>query len=227
MFPDKIYYDYDLKIEILKRQGISAYKIEENRFYVIYSIYSDINIGDYIIDNLSEINVKGSLVTVCCEDRIIKKNIYNVDIEKNEYIDKFDCLMLKLVNFEEFKINKLKDNKYKIIVLDLRANTGGLITDMLNCLSFFLHDDTNLQLLNLNTVEVENYTIKAKKRIGYEKMIIIIDRRTYSSSEIFYKLLSKQHDVEVLGESFGKDCIYKQVYKDNSKIILEKKYLVL
>lgn len=226
MFPDKIRYDYDMRIEILKRQGISAYKVEESRFYVIYSIYSDINIGDYIITNLSEFDMNESFITVCCEGKIIKKYIYNIEVEKNEYIYKFDCLMLKLVNFEDFKDNKFQGN-YKVVVLDLRANTGGLITDMLNCLSLFLHDEANLQLLNLDTFEVENYTIRATKRIEYKKMIIIIDRRTYSSSEIFYKLLSKQHDVEVLGESFGKDCIYKQVYKDDSKIILKKKYLVL
>ena len=49
-----------------------------------------------------------------------------------------------------------------------------------------------------------------------------MDKTTYSSPEIFSKLISTQNNVDILGKSFGKDCIYEETFKDSKNIILEK-----
>lgn len=226
MYPDKIIYDYDLRIEILKRQGISAYKIDEDRFYVLYSIYENINIGDIIYTNSSKINKNSSDIRWGSGDTIQKKTICNIEIKKNEFVVDNNCFFSRIVDFGGFNLDKF-EGMYKVVVIDLRDNTGGLVTDMIECLSIFLEKDVKLELLNLTTMDIENYILQANNKIRYESLIIIIDRTTYSSSEIFYKLLSKQRNVAIWGQSFGKDCIYEKTFQDETRFVLEKKYLVL
>jgi len=62
MYPNKIIYDDDLRIEILKKQGISSYKIKKDTFYVLYSVYNDITIGDLIHADISNINNDKSII---------------------------------------------------------------------------------------------------------------------------------------------------------------------
>jgi len=91
----------------------------------------------------------------------------------------------------------------------------------------FLEKNVVLELLDLNTFEIKNYIIHASKKIKFKNMLIIMDKTTYSSPEIFSKLISTQNNVDILGKSFGKDCIYEETFKDSKNIILEKKYLIL
>ncbi|EGT3600802.1 S41 family peptidase [Clostridium perfringens] len=227
MYPNKIIYDDDLRIEILKKQGISSYKIKKDTFYVLYSVYNDITIGDLIHADISNINNDKSIIKWSKKNNTFnKKTIYAIQHQKNEYIYDNNCLFLKIVDFEKFPNISFKEN-YKTIVLDLRNNTGGSIKTMSIILSMFLEKNVVLELLDLNTFEIKNYIIHASKKIKFKNMLIIMDKTTYSSPEIFSKLISTQNNVDILGKSFGKDCIYEETFKDSKNIILEKKYLIL
>lgn len=227
MYPNKIIYDNDLRIEILKKQGVYSYKIKKDIFYVLYSVYDNINIGDLIHSDISNININKSIIKWNNKNNTFnEKIIYDIKDQKNEYICDNDCLFIKIVDFDKFPIISFKET-YKTIVLDLRNNTDDSISSMTKVLSMFLKKNVIFELFDLNTFNKKKLVIRANKKIKFKNMLVIVDKTTYSSPEIFSKLIATQDNVYILGESFGKDCIYEETFKDSKKIILKKRYLIL
>lgn len=228
MYPDKIIYKYNVYIEILKKQGISTYLIEKNRFYVLYSVFKDIPLGTIIIGDLSSIDEKCSDIYWYDCGKLKNKKIKNRLSSINTYIIKNNSINIKISSFEDEFLSKLMilSKSYKNVVIDVRDNTGGALDIMFKYASIFLKRPYELELFDVEVKEIIRIKIIDNLKIK-GKLVILTDNTTYSSAEIFVKILKQGEGVKVIGESFGKNVIYKEVYRDEKSFILQKKFLLL
>ena len=99
---------------------------------------------------------------------------------------------------------KLKDKEG--IIVDLRANTGGLLTNALEIADMFLSDE-----IIVSTVDRDNYKDTSKSGRSYisdQPLVILINKGSASASEILSGALKDNHRALLIGEnSFGKGLV--------------------
>lgn len=99
---------------------------------------------------------------------------------------------------------KLKDKEG--IIIDLRANTGGLLTNALEIADMFLSDE-----IIVSTVDRDNYKDTSKSGRSYisdQPLVILINKGSASASEILSGALKDNHRALLIGEnSFGKGLV--------------------
>lgn len=96
-------------------------------------------------------------------------------------------------------------------ILDLRGDTGGLFMNALNLADDFLDKG---EILTIQYRNNSKYTFQAQKgKIGGEKpLIILINRKTASSSEILAGALKLNNKAYLVGEeTFGKNSIQQMI----------------
>ncbi|MFV0503205.1 MAG: S41 family peptidase [Lachnospirales bacterium] len=222
LYPDVINCKYDVRVNILKMQGISTFKLDDGGFYVLYSVYEDLFVGDIIISLSSDINHNSSIIRWHSSGVLKRKEIFQLEPVENRNFSGKNLLFSSIVDFKEFSLNQITERNFEKIFIDLRMNTGGNINHMLKIVSLFIPDDTCIQVLNLDSLNIEHMKVVSNKKIFYKELIIIRDRITYSSPEIFCKFFEKQKNVKIIGEYFGKNCIYRR----NGNVYI-KSHLVL
>lgn len=103
------------------------------------------------------------------------------------------------------------------LILDLRGNIGGLVSEAIKTASLFLENDVQIFAREGRTIPRRNFkTTESGKLIGV-RLIVLIDQKTASASEIVVGALQDHDRAIVVGErSFGKGIILKR-YKLDSR----------
>lgn len=224
--------------------GIETRKVCDN-FYYVDKIINDqldyLNPGDYIIapKRIDEAFTKEArkveeelYVLKITKDgcRIHKKRIkLNLRGKKrtNFCVDEW-----KYIKIEDFKNLKINDEyNMKNIVVDLRCNSGGFITEMKAAFEKIFDSTVNtFKIIEKGVIDFRATPAKTEKNI-----FIIVDKTTCSSAEIFTGLGKLFHNATLIGTNmYGKNILCKRKtigdivihipdkeYRINGKSILE------
>ena len=129
-------------------------------------------------------------------------------------------LIYDLVDEELYHLPKLVPNM-ETLIIDLRGNLGGQVSNAYRTLKFFVEDHDNKPMFTLEgyNYDGENLTYKTKdyfadketKRKDYD-IKILVDEMTASAAEIFASVMQSYMGYEVIGrKTFGKGIYQNDV----------------
>lgn len=123
-----------------------------------------------------------------------------------------------------------KNGEVKSLILDLRSNPGGLLTEATNLVDYFV--GKNLQLVETRgKLKDQNNVFKSRMPAKYPdmKVVVLIDERSASASEIVAGSLQDLDRAVVIGrKSFGKGLVQKVIplsYNSQAKVTVSKYYI--
>ena len=188
-----------------------------------------ISVNDEKIDglDLSEISSKikgvaGSSVSMkfmrheLVQQIAVKRGQIQVSTVDKYFLDENQTGYLHLIQFggrsgEELAkaLTKMKNNGMKNLILDLRDNTGGLLSSAIEVASFFLPQDRMVvELKGREVDESRTYRTEGTTPRIEVPMVILINESSASASEIVAGALSVLGRAKTLGEkSYGKGSV--------------------
>ncbi len=141
-------------------------------------------------------------------------------------------LYLRLISFNENTTSEMrqalteytKKNELKGIVMDLRGNPGGLLTQAVSVADTFLSDGNIVYIKGREEASREDFNAKPSKADVHTPMVVLINAGSASASEIVAGALQDRHRALILGErSFGKATVQTIIpLSDGSGIKLTK-----
>jgi carboxyl-terminal processing protease len=120
------------------------------------------------------------------------------------------------------KLNELKAQGMKGLILDLRQNPGGLLDEAIKISSLFLPDhDVILQIEDRNGKKQTINSTSTKDNPNVP-LVVVIDKGSASASEILAAAVHESADVPLVGEkSFGKGTVQQaKKFTDGSNLKL-------
>lgn len=116
------------------------------------------------------------------------------------------------------EIEKLKKEKIKGIILDLRDNGGGSLTEVVKMVSLFIPEGPVVQVKNRDE-RVTIYDDKDKGAVAYDgQLVVLINENSASASEILAAAIQDyRRGVIVGGNSFGKGTVQNLFNLDKIK----------
>lgn len=155
---------------------------------------------------------------------IIKRGETLVEIELKREIIKVETLVFKKVKERilYFKIssfdakiakkisNKIKEHQgsSKAIILDLRGNPGGLVSQAIEVADIFLSRGNIMTQVGRNESDNKSFDASTEKTLTKLPLAILIDSNTASSAEILSGALQIHHRATLFGEkTFGKGSV--------------------
>ncbi len=222
---------------ILDFIGIWYKEIYTDLFYIIRntSDFKNIHVGDLIISpkkyKENEINKKDNVIfeqlkimrlrnekyEFFCQDiRVVMNHSLEREIKIRNYIRLFDFKDLG-------SIDGLAINNNAPIIIDVRCNRGGKLTEM-----FAIYEKIVLGSRVYAERHGKYINIVSTKGNLKNKIYVLISRFTVSSAEIFANLLKNSEGAVLVGEkTFGKNYITKNTkYLDLNIMYPNSKYLV-
>ncbi len=126
-----------------------------------------------------------------------------------------------LYNFSDLKIPYL--------VIDLRENMGGSISNVVNIISKFTKYPTHIYSeVDKNNNKIDIYTSETKNYIKFQNIYVLINNNTISSAELMCLILKDSLGAYVIGKkSYGKGVICKQISLNDDFILKIPKYTYL
>ncbi len=125
---------------------------------------------------------------------------------------------------KEFKdsLNNLKKNGAKHLVLDLRKNTGGLLTQCIDIANQFWDKSNVIVSIKGKNAKEQIYKSNSLAIFPKGRLIVLIDERSASASEIIAGAVQDLDRGVLLGRrSFGKGLVQRSIHlKDGSMINL-------
>lgn len=124
------------------------------------------------------------------------------------------------IDINDFTYNKTYDmliknkdiiTKSRKIIIDLRDNPGGNISELDKILSLFFDKGKNVASLVKADNEIEYYVSDKDRVIDFDSMVIVVNGKSASSSEAFTNTLKTAYSdkVTVIGErTYGKNFYY-------------------
>jgi len=108
------------------------------------------------------------------------------------------------------------------LILDLRGNPGGLVESGLQTAGLFLHGGDTLMKTTAQGEEREAALLESHAPLTEVPMVVLVDRRSASASEILTGALKDNHRATVVGErTFGKGKIQSVfALSDGSALVL-------
>ncbi len=201
------------------------------------------------ITNISEASnlIKGNIKTIVKlkVKRFNKKDIFNIVIERgivetkavpyaNMISDKIG--LVTLMGFSKTSANEVKQAFLKLkkmgmqkFILDLRGNSGGLLSQAVNIISFFVPKGTIIvstkgKISKLNkTYKTENIPLDLDIPI-----VVLVDSNSASSSEILSGALQDLDRAVIVGEkTYGKGLVQQliPVNQGQLKLTVSKYYI--
>jgi carboxyl-terminal processing protease len=108
----------------------------------------------------------------------------------------------------EDKLKKLGEKDMKGLVLDLRGNPGGLLTQGIDVASHFLKKNQLVVSHRGRTQPQKNFTARSDGSGQNYPIVVVVDRRSASAAEIVTGALQDHDRAWVLGETtFGKGLV--------------------
>ena len=106
------------------------------------------------------------------------------------------------------KLDELKNQGMKGLVLDLRQNPGGLLEEAINISSLFLPDNEVILQIEDRNGKRKAITSTNTKDNPNVPLVVVIDKGSASASEILAAAVQESADVTLVGEkSFGKGTV--------------------
>ncbi len=126
-------------------------------------------------------------------------------IRLSQFGDNTNQEWLSLAN--KLSLDIAKDNKIKGLVLDLRNNPGGYLTDATFIASEFIKSGT-VVIQDTGNGETTHFTVLRKGLLADVSLVVLINKGSASASEIVAGALRDYERAKLVGEtSFGKGTI--------------------
>ncbi|WP_108650542.1 carboxy terminal-processing peptidase [Dongshaea marina] len=149
------------------------------------------------------------------EDRAAKSKLLTVQGEKVGLLE-IPGFYVDLHQDVEKQLLKLKKQGMQSLVVDLRSNGGGLLTEAVDLTGLFIKQGPVVQIRN-NQGDVEVEKDKDPGVVYTGPMVVLIDRLSASASEIFAAAMQDYGRAVILGQdSFGKGTV--QQYRSLGRI---------
>lgn len=149
--------------------------------------------------------------------QIVRENIViptvNLKIESDSVIGNY--AVLKIQQFSETtaddvkqKLQEVNDHACKALILDLRANPGGLLDAAIKVVSQFLPSNTAVIHVFRKGIPINTYNTKNNGDFTRIPMVVLVDHWSASASEIVAGALKDQNRAKLIGtNTYGKDLI--------------------
>ncbi len=121
---------------------------------------------------------------------------------------------IKLTIFNELAFNQMREaadsliaNKAEGVILDLRNNGGGLVTQTLLISGLFLGDSLDIYYEQLSKNKMKFTTAYTRKTLMGLPIVVLVNKNTASASEILSGILRDIVSAKLIGETtYGKGC---------------------
>jgi carboxyl-terminal processing protease len=126
-------------------------------------------------------------------------------LNRDRFYEKDDVIIWKMPGFDTADRIELDNmmsrvKKHQALVLDLRGNGGGLILMLKRLLGYFFEQDIKISDLKYRT-EVKPLLAESKGNGGFKgKLVVLIDNRSASASEIFSRVIQLEKRGIVVGD---------------------------
>lgn len=108
----------------------------------------------------------------------------------------------------EFYLMKFKNENVNRIVLDLRGNTGGYVSTVINICSLFMDKGKTVFYESDKDGNVSEYKTKKSNVYTFDKIIILVDENTASAAEVMATCLREQVNATLVGvTTYGKGTV--------------------
>ena len=120
------------------------------------------------------------------------------------------------------KLDELKNQGMKGLVLDLRQNPGGLLEEAISISSLFLPNNEVILQIEDRNGKRKAITSTSTKDNPNVPLVVVIDKGSASASEILAAAVNESADVTLVGEkSFGKGTVQQaRKFSDGSNLKL-------
>ena len=149
------------------------------------------------------------------EDRAVQMSVHQVGKEKVGVLD-IPGFYVGLTNDVKVQLQKLQKQNVNSIVIDLRSNGGGALTEAVSLSGLFIPQGPVVQVRdNVGKIREDSDT----DGITYYKgpLVVLVDRFSASASEIFAAAMQDYGRALIVGEpTFGKGTV--QQYRSLSRI---------
>ena len=126
-------------------------------------------------------------------------------LNRDRFFEKDDVIIWKMPGFDIYDEQELVNvmervKKHQSLVLDLRGNGGGLVVMLKRLLGYFFEQDLKISEMKYRK-EVKAETAKSKGSGGFKgKLVVLIDSRSASASEIFSRVIQLEKRGIVVGD---------------------------
>lgn len=149
------------------------------------------------------------------KDRVVKMFVKTIGKEKVAVLD-IPSFYIGLTDDVKVQLQNLEKQKVQSVIIDLRANGGGLLTEAVSLSGLFIPSGPIVQVLD-NKGKIRKYS--NINNIVYYKgsLVVLVDRLSASASEIFAAAMQDYGRALLVGEpTFGKGTI--QQYRSLNRI---------
>lgn len=113
------------------------------------------------------------------------------------------------------KYNELKEKGIKSLVIDLRNNGGGVVTEALDIVDYMLEKD-KVELITVDKSKTEEVSKSKNEPIIKIPVSVLVNKQTASASEIMAGALKDNNRAKIVGtKTYGKGVIQQLMYLAN------------
>jgi C-terminal processing protease CtpA/Prc len=126
-------------------------------------------------------------------------------LNRDRFFEKDNVIIWKMPGFDIYDQNELANimvrvKKHQALILDLRGNGGGLVVMLKRLIGYFFEQDIKVSELKYRK-EVKTEVAESKGNSGFKgKLVVLIDSRSASASEIFARVIQLEKRGVVLGD---------------------------
>jgi len=126
-------------------------------------------------------------------------------LNRDRFYESDEAIIWKMPGFDiydEDELNRIMDRvkKHNALVLDLRGNGGGLVVMLKRLIGYFFEQDIKVAEMRYRK-EVKSETATSKGSRGFKgKLIVLVDSRSASASEIFSRVIQLEKRGVVIGD---------------------------
>lgn len=148
---------------------------------------------------------------------MIREQENNNQLNRHRFLQLEDVVIWKMPQFDlsEEKVDKAMDivKKSKALIIDLRSNPGGLV-DMLKYLSgYFFEKDLKIGVLK-GRKDTKDLMAKSQgKKVYNGKVVVLVDSKSASCSEIFSRLMQLEKRAIVVGDKTSGSVMISRSYR--------------
>ena len=183
---------------------IQKHYINPKKSLDTYSNLLDYNQSKRLRQSLESLDEK-ALFTLMLENKLLYVRIKKF----NQNID----LLLRKVLFKYYKDTKG-------IIMDLRDNPGGLLLKAIRISNFFVSNGVLLKTVGKNKNDIDIYYAKKSHLVSRVPIVIIVNERSISASEVLAGILQDKNRAIVIGKkTYGKGNIQDLISVSRDRIL--------
>jgi carboxyl-terminal processing protease len=121
----------------------------------------------------------------------------------------FDTFFNNLTLDLQKKFSEVDTTQMKSLIIDLRGNPGGLMNEALGMLNLFISDNKPVcSIIGQKNETIEEFNLPDKAMFPKLPIMILVDKETASSSEIFSAIMQEYDRAVIIGEpTLGKGLV--------------------